>query len=104
MDALTLWCNGCRNVTSIRGLDGQTVDLLVAVEKYQTRKVLIAFRRNPAGDQAAEQLTGDAYSAHRDHLFRSIAIARSDIVITWIHSTRRERADLRLETVLGKRG
>lgn len=58
MDAITLWANGCRTVTAIHGVDGPTDELIAAIEKHETEKVLLAFRRNETGDAATEELAG----------------------------------------------
>lgn len=56
IDALAFWCHGIRNVTAVHGLDGPTADLFEAVKATEIRRVLIAFRRDDAGDAAAERL------------------------------------------------
>jgi DNA primase catalytic core len=56
IDALTFWCAGFRNVTSTYGVSGITDDLLTAFQEHETKRVLIAYDRDDAGDRAAEQL------------------------------------------------
>ena len=57
IDALTFWCAGFRNVTASYGIEGFTPDHLQAFEEHGTQKVLIAYDRDKAGDQAAEDLS-----------------------------------------------
>jgi len=57
IDALTFWCAGYRNVTSSYGVNGFTDDHLAAMKKYGTEKVLIAYDRDDAGEQAAQRLS-----------------------------------------------
>jgi DNA primase catalytic core len=56
IDALTFWCAGFRNVTSVYGVEGFTEDHLAAFKRYGTQRVLIAYDRDEAGEQAAEKL------------------------------------------------
>jgi DNA primase len=56
IDALTFWCAGFRNVTASYGVGGFTDDHRAAFEKHGTTHVWIAYDRDEAGDQAAEQL------------------------------------------------
>jgi DNA primase len=56
IDALTFWCAGYRNVTASYGIEGFTVDHLAAFQRHSTRRVLIAYDRDEAGDRAAEKL------------------------------------------------
>lgn len=56
IDALTFWCAGYRNVTAAYGVNGFTDDHLAAFKKYGTEKVLIAYDRDDAGEQAAQKL------------------------------------------------
>jgi DNA primase catalytic core len=56
LDALTFWCAGFRNVTASYGIEGFTEDHFVAFRKYGTERVLIAYDRDTAGEQAAEKL------------------------------------------------
>jgi DNA primase catalytic core len=57
IDAMTFWCAGYRAVTTSYGVSGFTPDLLEAFRKHGTRKILIAYDRDDAGDQAAEKLS-----------------------------------------------
>ncbi|MCF6252018.1 MAG: CHC2 zinc finger domain-containing protein [Methylococcaceae bacterium] len=56
IDALTFWCAGFRNVTASYGIEGFTADHLVAFKKNNTERVLIAYDRDEAGNNAAEKL------------------------------------------------
>jgi DNA primase len=56
IDALTFWQAGYQNVTASYGVEGFTPDHLAAFAKYKTRRVLIAYDRDDAGDRAAEKL------------------------------------------------
>lgn len=59
IDALTFWCSGFRNVTTAYGVEGFTDELRQAFKEHGTRKVLIAYDRDAAGDQAAEKLASE---------------------------------------------
>lgn len=56
IDALTFWCAGFRNVTCSYGIEGFTKDHLQAFTDYDIERVLIAYDRDAAGNQAAEAL------------------------------------------------
>lgn len=53
IDALTFWCAGYRNVTSAYGIEGFTDDMLAAFQAHGTRRVLIAYDRDEAGERGA---------------------------------------------------
>ncbi|NOY15821.1 MAG: toprim domain-containing protein [Gammaproteobacteria bacterium] len=57
IDALTFWCAGYRNVTASYGIEGFTADHLAAFKEHGTERVLIAYDRDKAGEQAAESLS-----------------------------------------------
>ncbi|MGH8758997.1 MAG: CHC2 zinc finger domain-containing protein, partial [Burkholderiales bacterium] len=63
LDALTFWCAGLRNVTSAYGVNGFTDELLQALIANGTRRVLIAFDADTAGDTAAEAVS-ERLAAH----------------------------------------
>jgi DNA primase len=69
IDALTFWCAGYRNVTASYGIEGFTADHLAAFKQHGTKRVLIAYDRDEAGDRAAEklgsQLTAEGLDAYR---------------------------------------
>ena len=53
IDALTFWCAGFRNVTSAYGAGVFTDEMLGAMKRYGTERVLIAFDRDEPGDKGA---------------------------------------------------
>jgi DNA primase catalytic core len=57
IDAMTFWCAGYRNVTAAYGVEGFTDDLLAAMKRHGTRRVLIAFDRDEAGERGAEKVS-----------------------------------------------
>jgi len=56
IDAMTFWVNGYRNVTASYGTGGFTDDHLVAFQAHGIKRVLIAYDRDAAGNQATEKL------------------------------------------------
>lgn len=56
IDAMTFWCAGFRNVTASYGVEGFTRDHLTALKRHGTRRVLVAYDRDDAGDSAATKL------------------------------------------------
>jgi DNA primase len=56
IDALTFWCAGFRNVTCSYGVNGFTPDHLATFKRCGTKRVLIAYDRDDAGEAAAEKL------------------------------------------------
>jgi DNA primase len=56
IDAMTFWCAGFTNVTASYGVEGFTPDHVEAFKRYGTKRVLIAYDRDEAGDNAAEKL------------------------------------------------
>jgi DNA primase catalytic core len=69
IDALTFWCAGYRNVTASYGTEGFTADHLEAFQRYGTRRVLIAYDRDQAGENATpglvEKLTARGIDCYR---------------------------------------
>jgi DNA primase len=59
IDALTFWCAGYRNVTASYGVNGFTDDHRAALKKYETKRVLIAYDRDEAGEKAAAALASE---------------------------------------------
>ena len=53
---LTFWSAGYRNVTASYGVGGFTDEHLQAFRKHGTQRVLIAYDRDDAGEQAAAKL------------------------------------------------
>jgi DNA primase len=62
IDALSFWCADYRNVTASYGVNGFTEDHHRALKKHGTRKVLIAYDRDEAGEKAAAALAGELLS------------------------------------------
>ena len=56
IDAMTFWCAGYRNVTAAYGAGGLTDDHLAAFKAHGVTRVLIAFDRDPAGEQGAGEV------------------------------------------------
>ncbi len=56
IDALTFWCAGYRNVTSAYGIEGFTAEHVAAFKRHGTRRVLIAYDRDDAGERGAAQV------------------------------------------------
>jgi DNA primase catalytic core len=56
IDAMTFWVHGLRNVTASFGAGGFTDDLLAAFRRHGVKRVLIAYDRDDAGNEAAEAL------------------------------------------------
>jgi DNA primase len=71
IDALTFWCAGVRNVTSSFGANGFTDDLLAAFKSNGTKRVLIAYDRDDAGDVAAVALS-NTLSTHGIECYRIV--------------------------------
>jgi len=56
IDALSFWCAGYRNVTCSWGVNGFTEDHEASFKRHGTKRVLIAYDRDDAGEKAAEEL------------------------------------------------
>jgi len=56
IDAMTFWCAGFTNVTTSYGIEGFTPDHVAAFQRHGTKRVLIAYDRDEAGDKAADKL------------------------------------------------
>jgi DNA primase catalytic core len=56
IDALTLWCQGLRNVTCCFGKNTFTDDMWSVLCKIRPTKVIIAFDNDESGNKAAEKL------------------------------------------------
>ncbi|POZ60318.1 CHC2 zinc finger domain-containing protein [Chromobacterium alticapitis] len=56
LDAMTFWVHGLRNVTASYGVNGFTAAHLDAFRRHGVRRVLIAYDRDAAGNQAAAML------------------------------------------------
>ena len=55
IDALTFWCGGYRNVTTIYGVNGFTEEVKSAFQKHGTKRIYIAYDRDEAGEGAAQE-------------------------------------------------
>ncbi|TAM85359.1 MAG: toprim domain-containing protein [Candidimonas sp.] len=53
IDAMTFWVHGLRNVTASYGVNGFTPDHLTVFQRHGIQRVLIAYDRDKAGDDAA---------------------------------------------------
>jgi hypothetical protein len=56
IDALTLWSAGLRHVVAVAGPEGVDSSHLALFAEHEIRRVLIAFRRDTAGDREARRL------------------------------------------------
>lgn len=54
IDALTFWCAGYRNVTTIYGVNNFTDELRAAFQQHGTRRIYLAYDRDDAGERAAQ--------------------------------------------------
>ncbi|MFN5348435.1 MAG: toprim domain-containing protein [Polaromonas sp.] len=63
IDAMTFWCAGYRNVTATLGVNNFTQDHWQAFKHHGTRRVLIAYDRDDAGNAAAMKLTPELLEA-----------------------------------------
>jgi DNA primase len=90
LDALTFWQAGFHNVTSSYGVTGFTPDHLAAFQAHGTRRVLIAYDRDEAGDKAAaslaEQLIAVGIDGYRIEFPKGMASSMSSSV-TSMYST-----------------
>ncbi|GMQ88653.1 MAG: hypothetical protein BMS9Abin09_0083 [Gammaproteobacteria bacterium] len=66
IDALTFWAAGYRNVTASYGVEGFTKAHLQAFKDHGTERVLIAYDRDGAGNQAAGSLAKQLIQAGMD--------------------------------------
>lgn len=61
IDAMTFWCHGFKNVTASYGANGFTNDHLSLFKSLSVERVLIAYDRDEAGNNAADQLAKKLY-------------------------------------------
>jgi DNA primase catalytic core len=54
IDALTFWCAGYRNVTTIYGVNNFTDEIKAAFQKHGTKRIYIAYDRDEPGERAAQ--------------------------------------------------
>jgi DNA primase catalytic core len=66
IDALTFWCAGIRHVTSSYGVAGFTDELFEKMKRHGVERVLIAYDRDDAGEQAAQKLAPRLMEAGMD--------------------------------------
>ena len=66
IDALTFWCAGYRNVTASYGVEGFTADHLALFKQCGIERVLIAYDRDEAGENAAQKLAAQLTAAGLD--------------------------------------
>ena len=64
IDAMTFWCQGFKNVTATLGVRGLTNEHLYALQRFEIRRVVIAFERTKMGDDEA-RLAAQALDALR---------------------------------------
>jgi len=69
IDALTFWCAGFRNVTTIYGTNGLTDELLEAFKVHHVKRLLIAFDNDKAGNAAVEKHS-EAFTSLGVELYR----------------------------------
>jgi len=63
IDALTFWCAGFRNVTSSYGAGVFTEEMLGAMTRHGTERVLIAFDRDESGERGAGEVAARLMAA-----------------------------------------
>ena len=63
IDAMTFWCAGHRNVIAAYGVNGFSVDHWQALKRHGTRRILIAYDRDDAGNTAADKLAAELLEA-----------------------------------------
>lgn len=66
IDALSFWCNGYRNVTCSYGIEGFTNEHLQAFKENNIERILIAYDRDKAGEDATEKLSKQLIKAGID--------------------------------------
>jgi DNA primase len=54
IDALTFWCAGYRNVTTIYGVNNFTDEIKAAFEKHATKRIYLAYDRDEPGERAVQ--------------------------------------------------
>jgi DNA primase catalytic core len=66
IDAMTFWVHGLRNVTASYGANGFTPDHMAVFRRHGVKRVLIAYDRDKAGDDAAAALAEQLIAAGID--------------------------------------
>ncbi|VAW59693.1 DNA primase, phage associated, partial [hydrothermal vent metagenome] len=69
LDAMTFWVNSFKNVTSSYGTGGFTAEHLKQIKAHKITKVLIAYDRDKAGNEAALKLA-EKLKAENIHCYR----------------------------------
>ncbi len=86
IDAMTFWVNGYRNVTASYGTSGFTDDHVQHFKRCGVERVLIAYDRDDAGNQAAEhlakQLTGEGLDCFRIELPKGMDVNEYALQVT----------------------
>ncbi|TWB87046.1 DNA primase catalytic core [Synechococcus sp. Ace-Pa] len=59
IDAVSFWCDGVRNVTTIWGTNGLTDELRQSLRSNEIRRILLAFDADAAGKAAVERIGGE---------------------------------------------
>ncbi len=54
IDALTFWCAGYRNVTTVYGVNNFTDEIKTAFQKHGTKRIYLAYDRDEPGERAAQ--------------------------------------------------
>lgn len=76
LDAMTFWVNGYKNVTASYGTSGFTTDHLAAFKACGAERILIAYDRDEAGNNAAEKLAKElqqqGFACYRLHFPRGM--------------------------------
>lgn len=66
IDALTFWCAGYRHVTAAYGINGFAEEMLEGFEEHGIERVLVAYDRDEAGDEAAGKVARKLLAAGID--------------------------------------
>ena len=86
IDAMTFWVNGYRNVTASYGTSGFTDDHLQHFKRCGVERVLIAYDRDEAGNNAAEQLakqlSGEGFDCFRIELPKGMDVNEYALQVT----------------------
>ncbi|MEJ2416554.1 MAG: CHC2 zinc finger domain-containing protein [Exilibacterium sp.] len=86
IDAMTFWVHGFRNVTASYGTSGFTSDHLAAFKQYGVERVLIAYDRDEAGNNAADklakQLQQEGFDCYRIELPKSMDVNEYALQVT----------------------
>lgn len=71
IDAMTFWSAGHKNVTAAYGVEGLTEDHIATFRRCGTKRILIAFDRDDAGERGAqkvaERLMAEGFECFRIH-------------------------------------